>query len=169
MILWLHILILPAYILDKNYLLTRRTMTNLMSYISFIITVKHWHNSWSLPFPQTPDPINQQAFLILPSKNMADLSLTGFWGPSPQNIISVWTDAKGKPTELSHSPPPTTKAHLPQPSHSHKRHRLKTPLFKTIQRLPTAFRMKSKLLPRTCHFLRDLAPAYPYKTISYGS
>lgn len=35
-----HILILPAYILDKNDLLTRRTMTDFMSYTS-IITLQH--------------------------------------------------------------------------------------------------------------------------------
>ena len=160
-------LILPAYILNKNDLLTRRTMTDFMSYTS-IITLQHWHNSWSLPFPQTPDPISRQVFLILPPPKMADLSLIGCWGPSPENITSVWSDAKGKPTDLSHSPSPTTKAHLPpQSSYSHSP--LKTPQFKIIQRLPTAFGMKSKLLPRTCHFLSDAAHAYGHKAISYSS
>ena len=101
-----------------------------MSYTS-IITLQHWHNSWSLPFPQTPDPISRQVFLILPSPKMADLSLIGCWGPSPQNIVSIWTDAKGKPTDLSfrfsnHQGPPPS-----QSSYSHtllKLHSLK--LFK---------------------------------------
>lgn len=74
-----HILILPAYILDKNDLLTRRTMTDFMSYTS-IITLQHWHNSWSLPFPQTPDPISGQVFLILPSPKWLIYLFIGCWG-----------------------------------------------------------------------------------------
>lgn len=160
-------LTLPACILDKNWLLTR--MTDVMSYnISFIITLKHWHYSWSLPFPQTPGPINQQAFLILPSKYMANLLLMGCWDPVCTSL-SLPELVRWSLTDLSQSLPPSSKAHLPsQSSHSHKSNPPEILLLKTFQKLPTVSRMKSKLLPKTWHFLHDLAPARPYKTISYS-
>lgn len=136
-----------------------------MTYISCIITLNIFPDS-SFSLTQTQNSINQHAFLIF-LQNIWLISLVNCWDQFTQQYLCLnWCSVH--PTDLSHSPPLSTNAHLPpQSSHSHKSNPSRTLLLKTFWRLPTTCRMKCKLLPS--HFLHNLAPAHSYKIISYSS